>query len=111
MSYDFTLIRKTLKETAEYRRLVKEAYRIPHNTPEHKAAKDRLKTFHRDSHRQWATALHIAYAEARGKTHCDAKAWIAGQFWDKGREKLLVQAKALITERPVATPENTVASA
>lgn len=106
MSYDFTLIRKTLKEIAAYRRLVKEAYRIPHGTPEHLQAKARIKAYCRDDHRAWATALHIAYAEARGKTHC-AEECLQRLTWDS--KAMLQRARALITER-VAVPAEAVAS-
>lgn len=105
--YDFTLIRKTLKEIAEYRRLVKEAYRIPHNTPEHQAAKDRLKCYCREDLRAWATALHMMYAERRGKVHCPVE-HLQRQTWDS--QGLLLKASVLITERPVATPVDAVPS-
>lgn len=105
--YDFTLIRKTLKETADFRRRTKEAYRIPHHTMEHQRAKEAIPAHFRDQARDWATALHIAYAEARGKPHCNTEAWLKSR-WDY--PGLLKQAKALITER-VAIPEVAVGSA
>jgi len=107
MSYDFTKIRETLKETAEFRRKTKEAYRIPHHTTEHLRAKEAIPAYSRDHARDWATALHIAYAEARGKTHCDTEAWLRIR-WDF--PTLLNKAKALITER-VAIEEPAVVSA
>ena len=94
MSYDFTKIRETLKDVAAYRRRAKDVYRIPHHTPEHQKAKEGYP--YREADRDWATALHIAYAEARGKTHCDTEAWLRIR-WDF--PTLLNKAKALITER------------
>ena len=105
--YDFTLIRQTLKETADFRRRTKEAYRIPHHTPEHQRAKEAVPTSSRSEQRDWATALHIAYAEARGKPHCNTEAWLKGSWYNP---ELLKRAKALITER-VAIPEAAVGSA
>jgi hypothetical protein len=107
MSYDFTLIRKTLKEIAERRRLIKEAYRIPHNTQAHKDARQRLEVYSREECRDWATALHIAYAEKRGKIHCPEAA-LAARTW--AAAGLLKDARALITER-VAIPGAAVGSA
>jgi hypothetical protein len=105
--YDFTLIRKTLKETAEFRRRAKEAYRIPHHTLEHRQAKEAIPVHFRDQARDWATALHIAYAEARGKPHCNTEAWLKRR-WDF--PTVLKNARALITER-VAIAEPAVGSA
>ena len=104
--YDFTLIRLNLKETAEFRRKTKEAYRIPHHTEEHRRAKEAIPAHSRDQARDWATALHIAYAEARGKPHCNTEAWLKSR-WDY--PSMLKNARALITER-VAIPETAVAS-
>lgn len=111
MSYDFTKIRETLKEATAYRKAVKAAFRLPHNSQAHEDARDALKHPYRNSDRDWATALYIAYAEARGKTHCDVKAWVAQQFWDKGREKAIASARELIVDRPLEVQEVAVGSA
>jgi hypothetical protein len=78
-------LRQKIREEAAYRRMIKEAYRLPHGSPENQAAMAAARitlglTKHvyswnahaipsRDHGRGYVTQLHIELAELRGKVH------------------------------------------
>jgi hypothetical protein len=107
---DTTPLKACIKKFAEAQRWLHETYALDHSLQEFgermrgKGAPPVLgRNPSRNECADHLTAMHIVLAEARGKTHCDKKAWLAHEGLGYSRQKRLDIAKGLIVPVTVTT--------